>query len=114
MRRQDHQERRAMSLVDIAATATACEHLAPWWQDFTGGGGALYQLEAARRSLQRLAPQPGPVGRAVTLIATGGWGATGERLISAMNLLARVAAWRPPPDAVRSTSRNSRHRPPPR
>jgi len=94
-------------VVDLAATAAACQPLAVWWRSFEAGAEDVRVLETARRSLMHVTPPPGPVGHAVDVIASV-TGATKVELLDAIKLLVRVAGWRGKTARVASRSRSRR------
>jgi hypothetical protein len=99
-----------VAVVDLAATAAACQPLAAWWRSFEAGAEDLHVLESARRTLLELTPPPGPVGGAVAAIGSGVRQATRAELLEAMRLLVRIAGWRTKPGPRLSPSRRRTQR----
>jgi putative intracellular protease/amidase len=80
-------------LINLVAVGRASRPLADWWTRLLMTGAAdVDELERARRLLEALPPQPGPLGRAVALVVSGGRDATQAETVAAVELLALAAA----------------------
>lgn len=79
-------------LIDLAAVGQASRPLARWWNELLEHGDAdLLELERARRALDDLPPQPGRLGRAVTLVVGAGLDVPDSDVICAVELLCLAA-----------------------
>lgn len=75
-------------VIDLAGVGRASRPLAGWWARLnTSGEADLYELKRARRLLEALPPQPGRLGRAVAVVASGGRSASEDETVAAVQLL---------------------------
>ena len=101
--------------VDLAALRAAAGPVIAWYEAFLAGRPrAVSDLDVALRGLRALPPIGGRLGRAVTLVATGGRQATTEETIAALERLRGVAGLRcttsPAPRATEADPGASRGR----
>lgn len=79
-------------VVDLGAVGRASVALARWYAGLVANGEAdVAELARARAELGTLAPQPGPLGRAVALVVSGGDDATDAQVMAAVALLCDAA-----------------------
>ena len=83
-----------MSLViKLSDVGRASVKLDRWYRGLMATGeGDPAELAEAQAQLRGLPFQPGPLGRAVSLVASGGAGASDDEMIVAVELLCRAAA----------------------
>lgn len=94
-------------VIELGDVGQASMKLARWYRRLvTTGEGDPGELAEAQSRLRELPSQPGPLGRAVALVAAGGAGASDADMIAAVELLCRAAARAIPPP----TRRNGRRR----